>query len=77
MHNPLRAESASPVELDYLSVFRHQKVAVDPKITLLSLRDLQWSGPAARLSLCAQRMLLTSDSATAVDALNEPDPTLF
>ncbi|SMD24637.1 hypothetical protein [Lentzea albidocapillata] len=35
------------------------------------------SGLAVRLSLCAKRTLLTSDPATAVDALNEPEPTLF
>ncbi|HUS20409.1 MAG TPA: endonuclease/exonuclease/phosphatase family protein [Aeromicrobium sp.] len=35
------------------------------------------SGLAVRVSLCAKRTLLTSDPAMAVDALNEPEPTLF
>ena len=35
------------------------------------------SGLAVRLSLTANRTLLTSDPATAVDAHNEPEPTLF
>ncbi|MFC3898029.1 endonuclease/exonuclease/phosphatase family protein [Lentzea rhizosphaerae] len=35
------------------------------------------SGLAVRLSLTANRTLLTSDPTTAVDAHNEPEPTLF
>ncbi|SDK86429.1 Endonuclease/Exonuclease/phosphatase family [Lentzea albidocapillata subsp. violacea] len=35
------------------------------------------SGLAVRVSLTADRTLLTSDPATAVDAHNEPEPTLF
>ncbi|WP_086664183.1 endonuclease/exonuclease/phosphatase family protein [Lentzea kentuckyensis] len=35
------------------------------------------SGLAVRLSLSANRTLLTSDPTTAVDAHNEPEPTLF
>jgi len=35
------------------------------------------SGLAVRFTLCAKRTLLTSDPATAVDAHNEPEPTLF
>ncbi len=35
------------------------------------------SGLAVRLALIAHRTLLTSDPATAVDAHNEPEPTLF
>lgn len=35
------------------------------------------SGLAVTLSLSAMRTLLTSDPAKAVDALNEPEPTLF
>ncbi|GLZ32065.1 hypothetical protein Lesp02_42530 [Lentzea sp. NBRC 105346] len=35
------------------------------------------SGLAVTLALTAKQTLLTSDPATAVDALNEPEPTLF
>lgn len=35
------------------------------------------SGLAVRVAMTAAEPLLTSDPATAVDARNEPEPTLF